>query len=136
MAVVMEYQWRIFAENRRKQDAAKQNALRINDSKKASRTNKRGGSFENILKAIANLRSDTNTTEDSTNSVLQGILSLSSDTLKYDFFHLGGNISECPNLKKWKVAVGISQRWGKHIMKEEAMILAEEEDRGKEGSIT
>ena len=49
--------------------------------------------------------------EESTDSVLQYILALSSDALKDVFFHLGGKISELPNLKKHAVAEEIAQAY-------------------------
>ena len=66
--------------------------------------------FENITTSVSNLWSDTKTTEDSTNSVLQGIFALSADTLNDAFFHLGGNISELSNLKNFAVTADITQR--------------------------
>ena len=56
--------------------------------------------FEDILSAVANLLSVTNTTDDSTDSVLQAIIPLSSVTLKDVYFHLRGNISDFPDQKK------------------------------------
>ena len=55
--------------------------------------------------------------EESTDYVLQGILTLSTDTLKEAFFHLGGNISDLPDLKKCTTDVGITKTWGKPIIK-------------------
>ena len=106
----MEAQCHIVTENWRKQNEVKQNEVQVNAVKKLSRITKRGSSFENILTVVVNLRSDINTTEDSTESVLQGILSLCADTLKDAFFCLVGNIHELPYLKKRTVLVDITQR--------------------------
>ena len=55
---------------------------------------KRGSLYDNILSALVNLLSATNTTEDSTESILQYIFPLSYDTLEEAFIHMGENISD------------------------------------------
>ena len=97
------------------------NSVQVNSVKKVALVTKQGKSFENILKSVINSVSDTNTTEDTNNSTLQGIIILSSDNLKYAFFHLGVNISELPNLQKRMVVAEISWRWIK-CTKEEGTI--------------
>ena len=54
--------------------------------------------------------------EDSTGSLLQGILAPSVDTLKDTLFHLGVNISDLTNFKKQTVTVEVAQIWGKRII--------------------
>ena len=61
--------------------------------------------------------------EESTDYVLQGILILSTDTLKEAFFHLKVNISDLPDLKKHMVTVEITKRWSKHIIEEGEIML-------------
>ena len=78
--------------------------------KKAACIAKKVKSFHNILDTVENLRMFTNTMEDSTDSLIRGILYLSSDTPKEALFNLGGDISELPELKKRTVAVEIIQR--------------------------
>ena len=56
-----------------------------------------------------------------TESLIQGILYLFSDTLKYTLFLLGRIISDLPDLKKRTVAVDIAKRWGKRIIEEASM---------------
>ena len=94
--------------------------------KNSAFVNKQGKSFENILKAVANIGSKTNTMEDSNNSILQGAIILSSDTLKDSFLHLRGKISEFPYLQKLTVVTDIVQMQGKCITEEWAMIVSEE----------
>ena len=62
--------------------------------------------------------------EDSTDYTLQAILPLSYDTLKDAFIHMGGNISDFPDLKKQTVALEIEKRWCQDIIKEGAIIIA------------
>ena len=57
--------------------------------------------------------------EDYTDSILQDIILLSSDTLK-SFIHMGGKISDLPDLKKLTVVLDIVRRWGNYIIKKGA----------------
>ena len=90
MTVVREDQWRIVDDNSRKQDEVKQNAIHSNSIKRDDGIIKQGSSYDNILSTVTNILSVTKTTEKPTNSILQAITPLSSYTLKYFFFHLGG----------------------------------------------
>ena len=81
-------------------------------------------SYDNIISTVTNLLSITNTTEDYTDSFLQTIIPLSSETLKDDFFHLGGKIRDLPDQKKQTAAVKIIRRWGKDIIKEGAKVIS------------
>ena len=73
--------------------------------------------------------------EDSTESILQGILAISSDTLKDALFCLGVNISDLTNLKKRKFVVEIKKGWGKHIIEEGEMNFLKAEDIVRDGVI-
>ena len=90
--------------------------IRANSVKRAACIIKQGSSYDNILSAVANLLSVTNTTDDSTDSVLQAIIPLSSVTLKDVYFRLGGNISDFPDQKKLMDMVDITRMWGKDII--------------------
>ena len=72
----MEDQCRIVAENWKKQDEEKQNALRVNSVKMEAHITKQDISFEEIFPTVENFWSDTKTTEDSNDFDLQIILSL------------------------------------------------------------
>ena len=61
--------------------------------------------------------------EESTDYVLQGILTLSTDNLKDTFFHLGGDIRDLPELKKCMYGVDITQRRIKPIIEEVSMTV-------------
>ena len=63
--------------------------------------------------------------EDSTDYFLKVIIAISSDTLKYDFFHFMFNISDLPDLKKRMVTVIIAISWGKCIIEEVYMTVLE-----------
>ena len=58
------------------------NKIEYNAVKKSSCITKGVISYEKIISKLSNLRSDTNTTEESTESVLQRTLVLSVDNLK------------------------------------------------------
>ena len=77
---------------------------------------KRGSSCDNILSDVENL--------ESTDSILQSIIPLYSDTLKEVFMHMGVNIINFPVLKKQTVALEIEKRWCQDIIKEGAIIIA------------
>ena len=63
MNLVLESQCCIVAENRRKQDEVKQNEVRVDYIKNQSQITKKGISFEKILPIVANIWSNTDTTE-------------------------------------------------------------------------
>ena len=69
----------------------------------ASHVIKRGVFYDDITSAMENLLSATKTTNDS-------IIPLSYDTLKDAFIHMGGNISDLPDLKKQMIALDIERR--------------------------
>ena len=75
--------------------------------KRAARTFNIGISYDNIISAVANILNATNTMEEYTDSILLDILPLSSDTIKYAFIHMSGNISDLTYLKKKRVALDI-----------------------------
>ena len=105
MFTVKESQCHIMADNRRKQDKVKENVKRSNSVKRAAHIIKRGSLYYNNLYTVANLLSTTNTTEEPTESILQDILSLSYETLKDAFVHMGGKISGFTDLKKQTVTL-------------------------------
>ena len=117
MTALKEAHLCIVDENRRKKDAVK-NEIWANSVKREAHSINRGSSYDNIFSAVENLLIVTKNTNESTDSVLQSIITLSSDTLKDNFFHLGGNISDLPDLKKQTVTVEIARMWGKDIIKE------------------
>ena len=84
--------------NSRKQDKEK-NTIQANSVKREYHIIKGGISYGNILSAVSNILSVTNTTEDSTESTLQAIIPLYYDTIKDAFIHMGGNISDFTDLK-------------------------------------
>ena len=99
------------------------NSSKLNVVEKATHIIKEQISSDNILSTLANLWSDTKTKNNLTYSVLQGILSLYSYTLKDALFNLGGNISELPKIKKRTVTVEIRRRWGQGITEEVEIIV-------------
>ena len=97
---------------------------RSNSVKRAARITKRGNSYDNILSSVANLLSAIKTTKEYTGSILQAILPLSSDTSGGAFIHMGGKISDSPDLKKRTITLEIERRWGKDIIEEGAKKIA------------
>ena len=108
---------------------------RLNYVKKSDHITKQWRSFDNILSTVANLWSDTDTKNNSTESILPGIPALSTETLKETFLQLGGGISDFTDLKKYMVVVKIVWRWDQRIMEEGAIIVVEVEYRVREGVI-
>ena len=72
--------------------------------------------YDNVLSTALKFVSDTKTTEYSTDSILQSILTLSSDTLEENFIHKGKTISDFPNLKEIMIALDIERSLGKDII--------------------
>ena len=124
MTLVMEAQCCIVTKNWRKQDEVKQNTVQFNAVENAVRVTNQGGYLEKILSALENYQSGTGTTEESTDSVFQGILALYTETHKDNFFQLGVNISELTDLNKCKVKVDIFWRWVKCIIEEVVMVFS------------
>ena len=90
----------------------------------SARITKQERSFELILSILEYFCSDTMTKEDYSDYVIQGILTLYTDNLKENFFHLclwGGYTNDFPDLKKCMEEVDIAQRWGKPIIEEVTM---------------
>ena len=65
-----------------------------------------------------------NTTDNSTDSIVQTIITLSSDILKYVFIHVNKIISDLPYLKNPTVALEIASRWGKDTIEEELKYIS------------
>ena len=70
----------------------------------------------NILSAVENL--------ESTDSILQYTLPLSSDPLKEAFIHMGVKIRKFPDLNKQTVVLEIEKRWCHDIIKEGSRKIA------------
>ena len=66
--------------------------------KKSAYITKKLKPFKNLFSTLTKKQSDTKIMDSYTESSLKDILTLSSDTLKGTSFHLGGNISDLPNL--------------------------------------
>ena len=92
--------------------------------KRSAHITSQGSLYVTILSYVENLLSATNTTEESTDSTLQATPPLSYETLKEDFIHMGGNISDFPDIKKQMVVLDIERRRGKDIIKEGARKIA------------
>ena len=93
---------------------------RENSVKREARIIKRGSSYNNIISDVSNPLSVIKTMEEYTDSILQDILHLSSDTLKNAFIHMGGKITDFSDLKNQTVLLDIERRWGKDITEERA----------------
>ena len=82
-----------------------------------------GRLFHKTLSTVANVFSVFNTMDNSTEFFLKDITPLSFDTLKDEFFHFGGNISDLLDQKNQTVAVEFARRWGKDIIEEIARLI-------------
>ena len=86
---------------------------KVNDLKRAAHMNQRAKLF---MKLVDNLPNDMVASDDpSTPLILQALLSLSTNIIKYSYQHLCINMVEFPDLKKWTVAAAIVQKWGERI---------------------
>ena len=108
----VEAQCRLIAQNRKMKEEEKINNTKVNALKRASRINQRATLF---AKLVANLPNEIMVSEDSSTPLLQVLLSLSTDIIKDPCQHIGGNMSELPDLKKWTVPTAFVTKWGESI---------------------
>ena len=99
-------------ENRKMKEEEKIKNSKVNALKRASRINLRATSFAKLL---ANLPNDIMASEDPSTPLLQVLLSLSTDIIKYSYQHLGRKMGELLDLKKRTVAEAIVRKWGERI---------------------
>ena len=86
---------------------------KVNAMKRTACINQRATSF---AKCFANLPNDRIAYEDNSSPLLQIHLSLSTDTIKDYYQHLGGNMGELTDLKKMMVTEeAIVRKWVKRI---------------------
>ena len=86
---------------------------KVSALKRAARMNHHAKSFVNVF---ANLPNDMMASEyPSTPLLLQVLLYLSTDIIKYYYHHLGVKMGELPDLKKRTVAEAIVRNWGERI---------------------
>ena len=108
----MEAQFILIAQNRKKKEGDKTKNTKVNDLKRAARINQRATSF---MKIYANLPNYMMAPEEKSTQLLQVLLYLSTDIIKESYQHLGGKMSDFPDLKKRTVAEAIVRKWGKMI---------------------
>ena len=102
----------MISENRKIKEEEKIKNSKVNALKRAARINLHATSFANLL---ANLPNDIVDSEDTFTTLLQVLLSLSTDIIKDSYQHLGGRMGELPDLKKGTVAEAIVRKWGERI---------------------
>ena len=83
----MDYECRMSAQNQKMQEDENKRASKVN-AKKAARVTKRGSSFVILLVATANLPSNTETSDDPRDPLLQVLLYLFTDNIKEYFYYL------------------------------------------------
>ena len=86
------------------QKEEKKRFLKMNAFKKAVSVTKHGSSFAKLLAVTDNSPSNTKTSEDPRDPLIQFLLSLYTDSIKKDFYYLGGKIGDLDDQKKWTVA--------------------------------
>ena len=92
-------------------DEEKIKNTKVNDLKRAARINQRATSF---TKLVTNIPNDMMVSEDNSTPLLQVLISLSTDTIKDSYHHLGGKMGEFPDLNKRTVTT-IMRKWGERI---------------------
>ena len=95
----------------------------MNAFKKSTCVTKHGISFAKILEATAKLPSNTNNSEDPREPTLKVLLSLSTNTIKYDFNQINRKIGELSDQKKRTDVADIVWKWGRSIVGSGACVL-------------
>ena len=108
----VEAQRRLIAQNRKMKEEEKINNTKVNALKRYARINQGATSF---AKLVANLPNDMMASEDNSTPLLQVLISLSTDIIKYSYQHIGGKMGELLDLKKRTVAAAIVRKWGDRI---------------------
>ena len=105
-----EAECHMIAHNQNMREGKKKITSKVNAFKKSARITKRGRSFAKLLEETSELYRDMNTSED------PSLLSLSTDTIKENFYRPGREIGEFYYQNKWTVTQDIVQKWGQSIM--------------------
>ena len=121
--VSVEAKCHMMAHNQKMQKGENKIVSKVNALKKASLVTKLGRSFAELLTETYNLPRGKNTSEDPRKPIFQVLLNLYTDTIKDDFYHIGGNISELSDQKKQTVAAEIVWKWRWIIVGSDACIL-------------
>ena len=108
----VEAHHRLISQSRKMKEEEKIKSTNVNALKRAAHINQRAKSF---AKLSSNIPNDMIASEDNYNPLLQVLLSLSTDTIKDSYKHLGGNMGELPDLKKRTVAAAVVQKLGERI---------------------
>ena len=64
-----------------------------------------------------------NTSEEPINPLIQVLLSLSTESNRDAFYHLGGNIGDLSDQNKWTVVLEIVWKWGQRILVSRACVF-------------
>ena len=106
----------MITQNRKMQEEGNKIASKVNALKKAARVTMCGISFVKLLESTLKLTRDRKASYDPINPLIQVLLYLSTDTIKDNFYHLGGEIGELSGQNKRTVTSEIVQKLGWHIM--------------------
>ena len=105
----VEAQCRLISQNRKMKEEEKIKNTKVNSLKRGARMNHRATSYTKLVDKFPN---DMMAFEDPSTPLLQVLLSLSTNIIKDSYQHLGGKMSELPDLKKRTVAEAIVRNWG------------------------
>ena len=108
----LEYQCRMIVGNRKIKEEEEINNSKVNALKRAAHMNLRAKSF---AKLVANLPNEMMASEDPSTTLLQFLLSLSTNIIKDSYQNLGRKMGELTDLKKRTVAEAIVRKWGERI---------------------
>ena len=112
----VEGEFHMITHNRKMKEIKKKITPRVNAFKKSDRVTKHGSFFAKLLESTSELHRDMKTSEDSGEPLLQVPLPLSTNSIKGNFYHLGGKIGEFLDQKKQTVTSDIGWKWGKKIL--------------------
>ena len=108
----VEAQCRLISQNRKMKEEEKVKNTKVNALKRAACIHHRAALF---AKLFTNLPNDMMASDDNSTTLLQVLLSLSTDIIKDSYKHIGGKMGELPDLKKQTVAAAIVWKWGERI---------------------
>ena len=101
--------------NRKMKEENKIKIIKVNALKRAARMNQRGKLFAELCEATAKLPNDIMASKDPSTLLLQVLIYLSTNIIKYSYNILGGNMGQLSDQNKRTIAAAIVRKWGERI---------------------
>ena len=106
----VEAEFRLIAQNRKMKEEEKIEIIKVDARKRAAHMNQRRKLIAKLVEANTNLPNEIMASEEHYNPLLKVLLSLSTDTIKDSYKHLGGKMGKLPDHKKRTVAAAIVRK--------------------------